>query len=318
MHYWDADQVAQKNSKRAWIITLIINVLILIALYFIVVWKAPIPPLPSFGLELNLGFSPTGSGDRISTTPPAAEVSEQIETAAPGELSQNPVPEASAETALTTEQASPKTQPQPVSPEAVSKNPSPINGQKPKDEALDPNQQNPKDSSKASPDVAASDAQKTVQKAAEKPTLNEKALMGAEGTKGEGSQVNAGGAQGVSNQKGDAGDPEGTLEGRALLGKGSGKGQATGSGYSLDLAGWDFADKPNISDRVSSRNGKIVFQITVNDAGKVVQAIPLEYNVSNEVLAYYRQVVNQVSFRQQGGEVPDFSTGNITFIIKVD
>ncbi len=84
------------------------------------------------------------------------------------------------------------------------------------------------------------------------------------------------------------------------------------------MAGWDFANRPNINDRVSTRNGRIVFKITVDDAGRVVQAVPLEYNVSNEVLAYYRQVVNQISFKKQGGAPADFSSGKITFIIKVD
>jgi hypothetical protein len=102
------------------------------------------------------------------------------------------------------------------------------------------------------------------------------------------------------------------------MGEGSGKGVASGAGYSLDLAGWDFASKPTINDRVSTRNGIIVFKITVDDAGKIVQAVPLEYNVSNEVLAYYRQVVNQINFKKQGGAAADFSSGKITFVIKID
>ena len=51
---------------------------------------------------------------------------------------------------------------------------------------------------------------------------------------------------------------------------------------------------------------------------RVVQAVPLEYNVSNDVLAYYRQVVNQINFKKSGGAAADFSTGKITFVIKVD
>ena len=86
----------------------------------------------------------------------------------------------------------------------------------------------------------------------------------------------------------------------------------------LDMAGWDFASRPTINDRVSTRNGRIVFKITVDDSGRVVQAVPLEYNVSNDVLAYYRQVVNQINFKKSGSAAPDFSTGRITFVIKVD
>jgi hypothetical protein len=86
----------------------------------------------------------------------------------------------------------------------------------------------------------------------------------------------------------------------------------------LDLAGWDFASRPAINDRVSTRNGKIVFKITVDSSGKVVQAITEEYNVSNAVLAYYRQVVNQLNFKKSGAPAADFSTGKITFVIKVE
>lgn len=100
----------------------------------------------------------------------------------------------------------------------------------------------------------------------------------------------------------------------------SGKGNAgDGAGYNLDLAGWDFSSRPAISDNVSTRNGQIVFQITVDDNGRIVQAIPLTYNVSNEVLAYYRGVVNKLTFkRQSGNPSAEYSTGKITFIIKVD
>ena len=117
---------------------------------------------------------------------------------------------------------------------------------------------------------------------------------------------------------GDQGKPTGTVDGRALQGSGSGKGTAGGAGYSLDLAGWDFASKPTINDRVSTRNGRIVFTITVDGTGKVVQALPLEYNVSNEVLAYYREVVNQLDFKKSGGSAAEFSKGKITFVIKVE
>ena len=103
-----------------------------------------------------------------------------------------------------------------------------------------------------------------------------------------------------------------------MQGSGSGKGAASGAGYSLDLVGWEFAARPSINDRVSTRNGRIVFKITVDGSGKVVQSLPLEYNVSNEVLAYYRQVVNQLDFKKSGGAAADFSSGKITFVIQVD
>ena len=144
---------------------------------------------------------------------------------------------------------------------------------------------------------AKSEAEATTQKAPEKPKIDQRAVMGAGGTSGKGTQPATGGAQGSSTAKGDEGKPTGTIDGRAVMGEGSGKGTNSGAGYSLDLAGWDFASRPNINDKVSTRNGRIVFKITVDDSGRIVQAVPLEYNVSNDVLAYYRQVVNQINFK---------------------
>ena len=165
---------------------------------------------------------------------------------------------------------------------------------------------------------AKSEAEKTAQKAPVQPKIDQRAIFGAGGTSGKSTTPASGGAQGTSNAKGDEGRPTGTVDGRAIMGEGSGKGTNSGAGYSLDMAGWDFASRPTINDRVSTRNGRIVFKITVDDSGRVVQAVPLEYNVSNDVLAYYRQVVNQINFKKSGGAAPDFSTGRITFVIKVD
>jgi hypothetical protein len=165
-----------------------------------------------------------------------------------------------------------------------------------------------------------SEAEKTTTKAEEKPKIDQRAIFGAGGTSGSSAKTASGSAQGSSTQKGDEGKPTGTVDGRAIMGSGTGEGApGPSSGVGLELAGWDFASKPTINDNVSTRNGKIVFKITVDDNGKIVQAVPLEYNVSNEVLAYYRTVVNKVNFkRQSGNPTADYSTGKITFIIKVD
>ena len=144
----------------------------------------------------------------------------------------------------------------------------------------------------------------TTPKVVEQPKVDQRALFGAGGKSGTGSTSSSSTGQGNSDSKGDQGQPTGVSNG--------------GAGYSLDLAGWDFASRPTINDRVSTRNGRIVFKITVDGSGKVVQALPLEYNVSNEVLAYYRQVVNQLDFKKSGGAAADFSTGKITFVVKVD
>ncbi|WP_026967072.1 hypothetical protein [Algoriphagus terrigena] len=318
MQTWNADQVEKDSKRKSAIITIAINVLMLLAFYFIVVWQEQIPPLPTYGLELNLGFTDTGSGNRNSPNAPSETPSESVEQAAPGEVAEAVTQPAAPAPSPKTETAKPKTSSKPATNKAVTTNPSPIRGEE--KAAVETKKPEP---TKAEPTKtvttpAKSEAEQTTQKAPEKPKIDPRAVMGAGGTSGKSTTPASGGAQGSSNAKGDEGKPTGTVDGRAIMGEGSGKGTASGAGYSLDLAGWDFASRPTINDRVSTRNGKIVFKITIDDSGRVVQAVPLEYNVSNDVLAYYRQVVNQINFKKSGGAAADFSTGKITFVIKVD
>jgi outer membrane biosynthesis protein TonB len=318
MQTWDSDKIESESKKKSWIITVFLNIALLIAFYFIVVWKEQIPPIPTFGLELNLGFTPTGSGDRNSPNAPSEVETPVTEAAAPGEVAEAVTKPATPAPSPKTTQAKPKAASKPAVNQAVTSKPSPIRGE---EKAIE-NTKKPEPvktaPAKTVTTPAKSEAEATTQKAPEKPKVDQRAIFGAGGTAGKGTQPASGGAQGSSTEKGDAGDPKGTVDGRAIMGEGSGKGVASGAGYSLDLAGWDFSSKPTINDRVSTRNGIIVFKITVDDAGKIVQAVPLEYNVSNEVLAYYRQVVNQINFKKQGGAAADFSSGKITFVIKID
>ncbi len=291
----NSDSLERKSRIQSALVTLVIQALLFLAFYFMVVWEQPNPPIPTYGLELNLGFSDLGSGDPSEVLPSSSEIP-VTEAPAPGEIV--PPTQTSVATSKTT-----ATKPRPSTSQAVSTQPSPIKGE-----------------TVASPTPVKEEVKEVPsnQKVVEQPKLDQRAVFGAGGKSGRGSNPNTASGQGNSNASGDQGKPTGTVDGRALQGAGSGKGVAGGAGYSLDLAGWDFASRPSISDRVSTRNGRIVFKITVDGSGKVVQALPLEYNVSNEVLAYYRQVVNQLDFKKSGGSAADFSSGKITFVIKVD
>jgi hypothetical protein len=321
MEFLDSHKEELSNQRKAGLITLVINILLFLLIYFIVVWRAPDPPLSSYGLELNLGFSDLGSGDKPTTTQSSDALTTPTDAPAPGEIAPKPVESAVPVTQPKTEVAKSKETSTKSNIEAVSKAPSTVKASE------NPTAVSRDASNKTTPQPtrqpSTAEAEKTVTKAEEKPKVDQRAIFGAGGTAGTGSTPAAGSAQGSSNQRGDEGRPTGTVDGRGLMGEsGSGRGNpgsGFGSGYNLDLAGWDFASKPNIQDKVSTRNGRIVFNITVDDNGKIVRAIPLEYNVSNEVLAYYRTIVNQLSFRRQtGNPAAEYSSGKITFIIKID
>ncbi len=277
----NSNSLEQKSRTQSALITILVQGFLFLAFYFIVVWEQPNPPTPTYGMELNLGFSDLGSGDQSQVLSNTSE-NPSTEEAAPGEI----IPAQQAAVASNT----PTTTLAKVSTsQAVTTKPSPIKG-----ETL----------ANATPVKEETKEVSTTQKVVEQPKVDQRALFGAGGKSGTGSTSSSSTGQGNSDSKGDQGQPTGASNG--------------GAGYSLDLAGWDFASRPTINDRVSTRNGRIVFKITVDGSGKVVQALPLEYNVSNEVLAYYRQVVNQLDFKKSGGAAADFSTGKITFVVKVD
>jgi len=277
----NSNSLEQKSRIQSALITLLVQGLLFLAFYFIVVWEQSNPPKPTYGMELNLGFSDLGSGDQSQVLTNTSE-NPSTEDAAPGEM----IP--TEQVAIPT--STPKTASTKPSNQAVSTQPSPIKGE-----------------TTANAPQAKEEQKEANPKIVEQPKVDQRAIFGAGGKSGKSSPSSTSAGQGNSDSKGDQGSPSGT-----------GKGAAGGAGYSLDLAGWDFASRPAINDRVSTRNGKIVFKITVDGSGKVVQAIPLEYNVSNAVLAYYRQVVNQLDFKKSGSAAADFSTGKITFVVKVE
>ena len=317
MEAWEINKEEADSRRKAIIITVIVNVLVLAAFFFIVVWRQPVPPIPQYGLELNLGFTNEGSANNQTTAPPALDEVQNTEAAAPGEpspeITEAAVPVAQPETKA----AKPTPTESKSSFETKSNVPSPITGAEKTSEAVKESTV-PKEASQPVAKPAEKEAEETVQKAEEKPQVDPRAIFGAGGTAGTSQQPSSGSNQGSSTQRGDEGNPSGTIDGRSIMQ--SGKGNAgEGAGYNLDLAGWDFSSRPDIQDNVSTRNGRIIFRITVDNNGRIVQAIPLEYNVSNEVLAYYRGVVNKLTFkRQSGNPSAEYSTGKITFIIKVD
>ncbi|MDN3670876.1 energy transducer TonB [Echinicola jeungdonensis] len=302
-----------KSKKKAAIITIIINVLVLVGIYFIVVWRPPVPPIPKFGLQLNLGFTEVGSGNRQTETPPSENKEATNENPSPGAPEQVAEPVKTEAVPKSQPEAQPEPTPTKSALETKSNVASPLEG---KEKTSESTKENQKPEVNKQPETQPKEEKS--EKVEEKPKIDERAIFGAGGNQGNSNQASTGSSQGTTTQKGDEGKSTGTIDGRAVMKSGNGN-AGQGAGYNLDLAGWDFANKPNIQDNVSNRNGKIVFKIVVDDNGRVVQAIPLEYNVNNEVLSYYRGVVNKLTFkRQSGNPAADYSEGKITFIIKVD
>jgi hypothetical protein len=92
----------RKNKNIALTLTAAIHGLLLLLLFFLAAWKAPNPPLPEYGIELNFGTSDSGSGTTQPQEPAGApesqpEVAEQT-AAQPETAASDPTPETATQT----------------------------------------------------------------------------------------------------------------------------------------------------------------------------------------------------------------------------
>lgn len=276
----------KKYRKTGIIVSVSVHIALALLFFFILAWREPDPPLPEYGIELNFGLDNTGSGET-----PQPQPSEQVTEAAQSETEtqeevieevpeeiQENVPEIPEETV--TEEAETET-----SAEVVQPVESPI-VEKETTQPVKEKETPVKEQAAPAPKKQAAE-----QLGNDAPSTNQ------------GDDV---------NKTGDKGKEEGKIDERALYGA---KGGA--SGASLEMAGWqwDFLPKPNDT---SNENGKIVFQITIDEDGYIIGVKTLEKTVSPEVEKIYRQAVEDLSFHQTAENIrpAPTSTGKITFIIR--
>ncbi|MEQ8927374.1 MAG: hypothetical protein RLO81_16255 [Fulvivirga sp.] len=284
----------KKNKRNAAIISALIHSVLLLAFLFMIAWREPDPPLPEYGIELNFGLDNVGSGEIQPET--VANESESEEEAAPENL---PEQETESEEAVESETL----------------------------ESTEPIVEEATNNLQESPDVVEKVVEEKPIKLVvkEKPVVEEKVDKkpevkkevvkpeeGASGKTGESnSQQNANHGD-DTNKVGDKGDEQGTLDSRALYGNAGG-----GGGSALDMTGWiwDFKPKPNDT---SDENGRIVFEIKIDDQGEILSVRTLERSVSPTVEKIYRSEVEKLTFSKTSDNslVAPVSTGRITFVIK--
>lgn len=111
---------------------------------------------------------------------------------------------------------------------------------------------------------------------------------------------------------GDMGKANGNPDVRGIYDGNPGKGSG---GSSLDMAGWKWDSKPVVRDE-SSEEGRIVFEVKVDEEGNIVSVRALEKSVSPALVRKYQKEVENLSFsRTSGGNNGLGATGRITFII---
>jgi outer membrane biosynthesis protein TonB len=282
------DEKEEKKNKKIGLITSIgIHAGLVILFILMMAWRAPNPPLPEYGIELNFGLDSQGSGEVQPETPPneSETIEEQQSSEENVEKTEEAVEEVSPEVTQVTEQPVSKIE-SPVSVTEVKKESKPV----PKVEE--------KTKEKKQPEVV---------KAEEKLL----ATYPADGKKEEGTaKANHGDNP---NTVGDRGSKEGSLDAKALYGKQGGG----GGGPALDLAGWNWDQIPNPAIPNNESDGKIEFEIKVDENGDIIGYRVLERSLSIDAEKACRDAISKLTFTKKAGAVvPAVSVGKITFVVR--
>ena len=280
----------KKNRKIAMITSLGVHGVLLLLLLFMVAWRAPNPPLPEFGIELNFGTAETGGGDVQPQTPaPVAETQpEDVEEEVP---ETQPEPE---EIPDEVEEAAPQ-EPVAVQPEVISKTESPVVVEEKKE--VKPVEK---------------PAEKPVEKKVEpKPEQVPKAVYKpkTESTAGAASDKStpSAGHGDDASQAGDKGDKEGAIDAKALYGKqGGGGGGVSMSGFGT--FGYPDIETPPLPDE---SYGVYEFKVKVDEQGYVVSITSLQRGLSFEAERRLKAAIQKLQFIPKGN--PQAAEGRIVF-----
>ncbi|MBF9238953.1 hypothetical protein I2I05_16240 [Hymenobacter sp. BT683] len=247
--------------REALIGTLVIHGLLLL-LFMFTFFKGPNPPLAAIGgdgVELNYGIDEAGSGDvqsmatankspnREDSRPPVANPDPQPRP----EVAATPAPTPPSQEKIITSEA----EESPVS-EAPVETPAP-----------------PKEEVKVAPKPARKVAVTFSPKGNESGGGN-----GVNGTSNAPTGNNNGDRPGAV---GDQGDPNGSLDSKALYGApgSGGSGSSPGSG-GLEMSGWRLESKP-VVDAIDNNSGVVRFKIKISSDGEVESVSKVSGNVSS-------------------------------------
>lgn len=307
----------KKDKKFGMILSGIVHTTLIAVFLLLVAWREPDPPIPEYGIELNLGFQDEGSGDieRDSETqiedtaeeeiPDAPEETEQVESTEE-EMIEETTPPETEQTTETQETTETEQETQEVVQDPVTQNESEV--------AVEEKEQETQETKQEDSTAQKKEEEKPVEDP--KPKVDNRALMG-------GKKTNTENADQSSNNQGDS---------RAIMGnQGSKEGQKETDGKSKDgadiggvsysLDGWKWQQPPAEKDD-SQIDGIIKFAIEVDDRGDVlrVNIVPGTTISDNTIIAFYKKQVEELRFVQldPSKSVASISKGTVTFVIKTN
>ena len=270
--------------------------LMLILFFLVMAWREPDPPIPEYGIELNFGLQEVGAGE-IQPDMPSSAVPEVEEDITPEETTEE-IPEINEDNEVIEEIDDPDESAEPMIDSESPDSPDLIEPEKVQEKVIEKVQPTEdkviKDSNKSTESPVTPADEKVGQ-------VNNQEAANETQSQGDNTEV-----------QGDKGVEEGSLDSRALYGSHGG-----GGGPMLELTGWIWDFEPNPRD-TSNENGKIVFEIKIDDRGEIISVKTVEKNVSPLVERIYREEVESLTFSPLStNTVPAaVSTGRITFIIR--
>lgn len=303
--------VDRKNQRIGMGVSIGVHGLILLLFFLIMAWREPDPPVPEYGIELNFGLDAMGSGEVQPEQPaPLPQVMEE-QVVEETQTMEEPAEEPPVEEEL------------PIREEQIIRETPVIQDSEMEDspDVIEPTESKPepvteveeRETTTETPPVAQTEEQEVVE---EQPVARNDARETTEQAQGA-IDERVGDAEADSqgddaDVEGDKGDPKGAVDSRALYGTYGG-----GGGPLLELTGWLWDFEPNPND-TSNENGKIVFEIKIDDKGEIISVRTLEKTVSPAVERIYRSEVESLTFSPIASNTrpAPVSTGKITFIIR--
>ncbi|MBX2898914.1 MAG: hypothetical protein KF775_04665 [Cyclobacteriaceae bacterium] len=289
----------EKNNKRiALVFSIGFHAILLIAFFLLMAWRAPNPPHPEYGIELNFGMDQQGGGPVQPEKSPGTvqeETPQSNEDQTPETVKETPQPQV-------TEKV--------VDP-VVSKVESPVVMKEEKKEPTkEPVKEKPKEETKPKvtpKEEPRKEEPKEAKTQTNKPTETAKPAE----KKGEGNT-----SQGDDPGKvGDKGNPEGKLDAKAMYGTPGGGGG--GDGFGLSMSGWEWADKPRIPNLPDNQDGRIEFEIECDEDGEIIRITTLHRGLSARAEQLLKEEIQRNSLiKKSAGKAPERSTGIVVFILK--
>ncbi|WP_051313628.1 hypothetical protein [Sporocytophaga myxococcoides] len=290
-----------KNERIGAMTSIGIHCLLAICFFFLLAWDKPDPLMDGDGgngkggVVLNFGIDPAGYGDLQNTGPVGDS---ENDDPAPGEPATNEM--------VDVEEPVAEEIPESTEGEIVTGS----------EESAYQLEEKKKEEPKKKVEKKDLEIKEPKKEPKKEQTVTSQALFpektGAGGTSGT-SQSGSNNNGDRKGKVGDQGDPNGSINSNALYGT-PGDG---GPGPRLELTGWNLAFRPEKDQ--TNENGKIVFNIEVDEEGELTRITVLEKTVSPSLVKYYQDEIERkwsVERTRDNVKPPPRASGKYTIIVR--